>query len=86
MSRLDADGRSNSGATASNAGDQYHLLWCVRKMLDMLHPRSDLQLITMEGVEGNHDLGDGPGKYLSLSETPSGGWVNSKPEPMACFG
>lgn len=66
MPRLDLHGRSSTGARASNAGDQYHFLWCVRKMLDMLHPRSRLLLITMEGTEEACDFGDGPEQYLSV--------------------
>lgn len=40
----------SSGALASNLGDHYHLLYAVRRMINMLHPRSSLLLLTMEGV------------------------------------
>jgi hypothetical protein len=37
-------------ALASNAGDRYHFVYTARRMLDMLHPRNDLELIVMENV------------------------------------
>jgi hypothetical protein len=37
-------------ALASNAGDRYHFVYTARRMLDMLYPRNDLQLIEMENV------------------------------------
>ncbi|MEN6548663.1 MAG: hypothetical protein ABFE07_21660 [Armatimonadia bacterium] len=38
-------------------------------MLDMLHPRSDLRLITMEGMAGVCDYGDGAERYISADMT-----------------
>ena len=37
-------------ALASNAGDRYHFVYTARRMLDMLHPRNNLELIVMENV------------------------------------
>ena len=37
-------------ALASNAGDRYHFVYAARRMLDMLHPRNNLELIQMENV------------------------------------
>jgi hypothetical protein len=50
MSRRDIDGRTSSGARASNAGDLYHFAWCARAMLNIMHPRTDLGLIVMAEV------------------------------------
>ncbi len=49
------------GAIASNAGDYFHFTYVVRRMLDMLHPRSSLKCIVMEGVnqkdlKSTHDI------------------------------
>ncbi|MCC6613216.1 MAG: NACHT domain-containing protein [Anaerolineae bacterium] len=38
------------GAIASNAGDYFHFTYAVRRMLDMLHPRSSLKRIELEGI------------------------------------
>lgn len=35
-------------ALASNAGDRYHFIYVARRMLDMLHPRSNLTLLSYE--------------------------------------
>jgi hypothetical protein len=37
-------------ALASNAGDRYHFVYAARRMLDMLNPRNNLQLIVMGNV------------------------------------
>jgi hypothetical protein len=37
-------------ALASNAGDRYHFVYAARRMLDMLHPQSNLEKIVMESV------------------------------------
>lgn len=38
------------GAIASNAGDYFHYIYVVRQMLEMLHPRSLLKRIEIEGI------------------------------------
>ncbi len=38
------------GARESNAGDEFHLLWALRRALLMLSPSSDLKAIRLEGV------------------------------------
>lgn len=43
-------GESNhAGAVASNAGDDFHLIWACKKLLQLLKPNSKLQAITVEG-------------------------------------
>jgi hypothetical protein len=37
-------------ALASNAGDRYHFVYADRRILDMLHPRNNLELIVKENV------------------------------------
>jgi hypothetical protein len=37
-------------ALASNAGNRYHFVYAARRMLDILHPRNNLELIVMENV------------------------------------
>lgn len=65
MSRKDTDGQSSAGARASTAGDLYHFAWCARRMLDLLHPRRQLELIVMEGDGADKiDLGDGREDYV----------------------
>lgn len=39
-----------AGALGSNLGDHYHLMYAVRRMINMLHPRSNLHLLALEGV------------------------------------
>lgn len=39
------------GARASNAGDDFHETWALRKALELLDPRSDLVKLTVEGVD-----------------------------------
>lgn len=38
------------GARESNAGDRFHVLWAARRAVQLLNPRSGLQLVKMEGV------------------------------------
>lgn len=40
---------SNAGAIASNAGDDFHLLWTMRKCFDLLQPQTSLSAISVEG-------------------------------------
>ena len=39
-----------SGALPSNAGDRYHFVYVARRLIDMLSPREDLQVVEMEGL------------------------------------
>lgn len=41
--------RNNAGAVASNAGDDFHLVWACRKLLEILKPHSELTAISVEG-------------------------------------
>ena len=45
-----------SNATLSNAGDRYHFVYVARRMLDLLPPGSDLQLIQMENVSSRDQV------------------------------
>lgn len=58
------------GALPSNAGNLYHFVYAARRMLDMLHPRSDLNLIVMENVaEEDLQLADTPETFLGVDLT-----------------
>lgn len=41
--------QSNAGAIASNAGDDFHLIWACKKLLEILKPNSELTAISVEG-------------------------------------
>lgn len=41
--------QNNAGAIASNAGDDFHLIWAGKKLLDILKPNSKLTAISVEG-------------------------------------
>lgn len=41
--------RNNAGAIASNAGDDFHLIWACKKILDILKPNSNLTAVSVEG-------------------------------------
>lgn len=41
--------KNHAGAIASNAGDDFHLIWACKKMLEILQPNSDLTAISVEG-------------------------------------
>ncbi len=41
--------KSNAGAVASNAGDDFHLIWACKKLLEILKPNSELVAISVEG-------------------------------------
>jgi hypothetical protein len=45
------------GARASNAGDQFHELWALRRALSLLEPSSNLKALTVEGV-ASEEIGD----------------------------
>ena len=38
------------GARGSNTGDQFHELWALQQVLDLLHPETDLKAVGVEGV------------------------------------
>ena len=38
------------GARGSNTGDQFHELWALLQVLDLLHPETDLKAVGVEGV------------------------------------
>ncbi len=41
--------KNNAGAIASNAGDDFHLIWACKKLLEILKPNSELTAISVEG-------------------------------------
>lgn len=41
--------RENIKKEASNAGDDFHLIWAGKKLLDILKPNSNLTAISVEG-------------------------------------
>lgn len=65
-------------ALPSNAGDRYHFVYAARRMLDMLHPRSDLALIEMENVAREDlQLASEPETFLGVDLTEYYGGTNS---------
>ncbi|TYQ13110.1 UNVERIFIED_CONTAM: NACHT domain-containing protein [Acetivibrio alkalicellulosi] len=43
------DKKNNAGAIASNAGDDFHIIWACKKLLEILKPNSELTAISVEG-------------------------------------
>lgn len=41
--------KNNAGAIASNAGDDFHLIWACKKLLEILKPNSEMTAISVEG-------------------------------------
>lgn len=41
--------KNHAGAIASNAGDDFHLIWACKKLLETLRPNSELTAISVEG-------------------------------------
>jgi len=41
--------KNNAGAVASNAGDDFHLIWACKKLLEILKPNDELTAISVEG-------------------------------------
>ena len=41
--------KNHAGAIASNAGDDFHLIWACKKLLETLKPNSELTAISVEG-------------------------------------
>lgn len=39
------------GARGSNTGDQFHELWALQQVLDLLNPKTDLKAVGVEGVQ-----------------------------------
>jgi hypothetical protein len=67
-----------SDALPSNAGDRYHFVYTARRMLDMLHPRSDLELIEMENVaKEDRLLANTPETFVGVDLTEYYGGVDS---------
>jgi hypothetical protein len=65
-------------ALPSNAGDRYHFVYAARRMLDMLHPRSDLVLVEMENVaKEDLQLASEPETFLGVDLTEYYGGTNS---------
>ena len=51
----------NHGKRGSNAGDDFHELWALRRALEVIHPRSSVQEVTVEGVlPEDEDRSEGP--------------------------
>lgn len=48
--RRAAPGVEPAGARESNAGDEFHILWALRRALLMLSPASELRAVRLEGV------------------------------------
>ena len=40
---------NHAGAIASNAGDDFHLIWAAKRIIDMLKPESELNTVVVEG-------------------------------------
>lgn len=57
------------GAKESNAGDEFHILWAVNRALQMLNPRSDLELIVMEGLSPIDSVASNPSLLLGADLT-----------------
>lgn len=65
-------------ALPSNAGDRYHFVYATRRMLDMLHPRSDLALIELENVaKEDLQLASEPQTFLGVDLTEYYGGTSS---------
>ena len=55
---------NHAGAVASNAGDDFHLIWAGKKLLTVLKPNTELMAVTVEGpawedsveIEDEHKL------------------------------
>ena len=63
--------QSNAGAIASNAGDDLHLIWAGKKLLDILKPNSKLTAISVEGptLADSIDIDDAEKLYsIDLAE------------------
>lgn len=51
----------NHGKRGGNAGDDFHELWALRRALEVIHPRSLIQQVTVEGVlQEDEDRSKGP--------------------------
>ena len=40
---------NHAGAIASNAGDDFHLIWAAKRIIEMLKPDSELNTVVVEG-------------------------------------
>ncbi len=52
------EGIDFGGARGSNAGDQYHELWTLQQVLELLTPNTSLTGVGVEGVRANADNDD----------------------------
>ena len=48
--------KNNAGAIASNAGDDFHLIWACKKILKILKPNSKLTAVSVEGPSWNESI------------------------------
>ena len=46
------------GARGSNTGDQFHELWALQQVLNLLHPETDLKAVGVEGVRTETPAGN----------------------------
>ena len=57
------------GARESSAGDDFHVLWATRRVLGLLEPLSDLQLVVMEDLHPSEPVGVDPSLLLGVDLT-----------------
>jgi hypothetical protein len=57
------------GARESSAGDDFHVLWATRRVLGLLEPLSDLQLVVMEDLYPSEPVGLDPSLLLGVDLT-----------------
>jgi len=50
--------KNNAGAVASNAGDDFHLIWACKKILKILELNSQLTAVSVEGPSWNDSIQD----------------------------
>lgn len=50
--------KNNAGAVASNAGDDFHLIWACKKILKILEPNSQLTAVSVEGPSWSDSIQD----------------------------
>lgn len=56
--------KQGAGAVASNAGDDFHLIWACRKLLDLLKHNSPLTAVSIEGPSWEDSIVIEDGKML----------------------
>jgi len=50
--------KNNAGAVASNAGDDFHLIWACKKILKILESSNQLTAVSVEGPSWNDSIQD----------------------------